>query len=112
LKIWQQNLRKSSGAWEHMLKNLNPNESNIASIQEPYLNPVKLADASNLKQFWDILYPINHHISPEQLQVIMPINKKLLKTNWYIVLIKLPNIMSIKLTGNFRFQKSTYIQHL
>jgi len=48
LKIWQQNLRKSNGAWEHMLRNLDPESFDIACIQEPYLNPVNLANASNL----------------------------------------------------------------
>lgn len=47
--IWQQNLRKSSGAWEHLIKNLDPETYDLACIQEPYLNPINLANASNLR---------------------------------------------------------------
>jgi hypothetical protein len=47
-KIWQQNLRKSTNTWEHLLKNLNPNKFDMACIQEPFLNPMNLANASSL----------------------------------------------------------------
>jgi len=48
LKIWQQNLHKSQSTWEHLLCNLDPELYDLACIQEPYLNPVKLTNASNL----------------------------------------------------------------
>jgi len=80
LCIWQQNLRKSLPAWEHMLKDLDPNVYDIACIQEPYLNPVKLANASNLRQYWDVIYPTDHHTSPERSQVIMLVNKNSRRT--------------------------------
>ncbi|KAG1867705.1 hypothetical protein F4604DRAFT_1584875 [Suillus subluteus] len=85
-----------------MLRNLNLNEFDIASIQEPYLNPVKLANMSKLRQYWDVIYLTDHHNSLEQSQVIMLINKRLSKNNWHIVLIKSPNVMAIKLTDDFR----------
>jgi len=66
-------------AWEHMLKNLNPNKYNIACIQKPYINPVKLANASNLRQHWDVIYLTDHHTSPKRMQVIMLINRKISK---------------------------------
>ncbi|KAG2028852.1 hypothetical protein BDR03DRAFT_988136 [Suillus americanus] len=72
LKIWQQNLRKSQGAWEHLLRNLDPDLYDIACIQEPYLNPVKFANASNLGK---ILYttfsdvPHNMSVQSELLSV-------------------------------------------
>jgi hypothetical protein len=84
-----------------MLKDLDLNVYDIACIQEPYLNPVKLANASNLRQYWDVIYLTDHHTSPERLQVIMLINKKLSKNNWHTVTIKSSNIMAIELTGNF-----------
>jgi endonuclease/exonuclease/phosphatase family metal-dependent hydrolase len=84
-----------------MLKDLDPNVYDIACIQEPYLNPVKLANASNLRQYWDVIYPTDHHTSPERSQVIMLVNKKLSKNDWHTVTIKSSNIMAIELTGNF-----------
>ncbi|KAG1796593.1 uncharacterized protein BJ212DRAFT_1234582, partial [Suillus subaureus] len=101
LKIWQQNLQKSLNAWEHMLRNLDLNIYNIACIQEPYLNPVNLANASNLKQYWDIIYPTDHHANTNRSQTIILVNKKLSKNNWHMVPIKSPNIMAIKLIGQF-----------
>lgn len=100
-KIWQQNLRKSANAWEHMIKNLDPNIYNITCIQEPYLNPVNLVNASNLRQFWDVIYPTDHHTNARRSQTIMLVNKKLSKNNWHIVPIKSPNVMAIEIIGTF-----------
>ncbi|KAG2336071.1 hypothetical protein BDR05DRAFT_897265, partial [Suillus weaverae] len=101
LKIWQQNLRKSQGAWEHLLRNLNPEKFDIACIQEPYLNPVKLANASNLGRYWDVIYPLNHHASPDRTQTIILINKRLSKNKWHAININSPNVMAIELLGLF-----------
>ncbi|KAG1722077.1 Endonuclease/exonuclease/phosphatase [Suillus paluster] len=84
-----------------MLKNLNPETYDLACIQEPYLNPVNLANASNLRRHWDILYPSNHHANPERSQTIILINKRISKNMWHIVPINSPNIMAIDLTGVF-----------
>ena len=100
-KIWQQNLRKSANAWEHMLKNLNPNEYDLACIQEPFLNPVGLANASNLRSYWDVIYPSNHNANPERTQSILLVNKKLSKNIWHIVPLNTPNVTAIELHGNF-----------
>ncbi|KAG1759603.1 hypothetical protein EDD22DRAFT_782352, partial [Suillus occidentalis] len=99
--IWQQNLRKSSGAWKHLIKNLDPETYDLACIQEPYLNPVNLANTSNLRAHWDVIYPTDHHSSPTRTQVIMLINKRLSKNNWHSKPIKSSNVMSIELTGEF-----------
>ncbi|KAG2029193.1 hypothetical protein BDR03DRAFT_807958, partial [Suillus americanus] len=101
LKIWQQNLRKSQGAWEHLLRNLDPDLYDIACIQEPYLNPVKFANASNLGRYWDVIYPTNHHASPDRTQTIILINKRLSKTKWRAINVNSPNIMAIELSGLF-----------
>jgi len=101
MKIWQQNLRKSNGAWEHLLRNLDPEVYDIACIQEPFLNPVNLVNASNLRQFWYIVYPTDHHTTPTRSQMIMLVNKRLSKNNWHIVPIKSPNVMAVELMGNF-----------
>ena len=100
-KIWQQNLWKSPNAWEHMLKNLDPKTYDLACIQEPYLNPVGLANASNLRRYWDVIYPTNHHSNPERSQSILLVNKNLSKNNWHIVLLDTPNITAIELNGDF-----------
>jgi len=49
-----------------MLKNLDPEEYDLACIQEPYLNLVNLVNASNLQCYWDVLYPSNHHAKPNR----------------------------------------------
>ncbi|KAG2064526.1 hypothetical protein BDR04DRAFT_941680, partial [Suillus decipiens] len=84
-----------------MLHNLDPNHYDLACIQEPFLNPINLTNASNLRAFWDVIYPSDHHSSTTQSQVIILVNKKLLKNNWHIVPIKSPNIMALELTGHF-----------
>ncbi|KAG1844473.1 hypothetical protein F4604DRAFT_1516830, partial [Suillus subluteus] len=101
LKIWQQNLHKSLNAWEHMLRNLDPNVYDIACIQEPYFNPVNLANTSNLKQFWDVIYPTDHHASAGRSQTLILVNRRLSKNNWHIIPIKSPNVMAIEITGQF-----------
>lgn len=100
-KIWQQNLRKSLNAWEHLLHNLNPNEYDLACIQEPHLNAVNLANASTLGCFWDVVYPSNHHSNAERSQTIMLVNKRISKNNWHIIPINSLNIMATELTGQF-----------
>ncbi|KIK32192.1 hypothetical protein CY34DRAFT_102084, partial [Suillus luteus UH-Slu-Lm8-n1] len=84
-----------------MLRNLDPNIYDIACIQEPHLNPVNLANASNLKQYWDVIYPTDHHANASRSQTIMLVNKRLSKNNWHMVPIKSPNVMAIELTGRF-----------
>ncbi|KAG2121946.1 Endonuclease/exonuclease/phosphatase, partial [Suillus clintonianus] len=101
LRIWQQNLRKSLNAWEHMLKNLDPESFDIACIQEPYFNPVNLANASNLGRFWDVVYPTNHHSQPDRSKTLLLVNKRLSKNHWHIVPIHSPNVMAIEILGPF-----------
>ncbi|KAG2740531.1 hypothetical protein P692DRAFT_201728011, partial [Suillus brevipes Sb2] len=100
-KIWQQNLRKSSNAWEHLLKNLNPDNFDMACIQEPFLNPVNLANASSLRRYWDVVYPTGHHTNQNRTQVIMLINKKISKNKWHAIPIQSTNVMAIELSGDF-----------
>ena len=58
LRIWQQNLNKSRSAQQHMLCNLNPNEYNIALLQEPVINTVNLTTTNSR---WNIIYPTCHN---------------------------------------------------
>ncbi|KAJ8584196.1 hypothetical protein M405DRAFT_747457, partial [Rhizopogon salebrosus TDB-379] len=84
-----------------MLKNLDPHTYDLACIQEPYLNPVGLANTSNLQRYWDVIYPSNHHANPERSQTILLVNKKLSKNNWHIIPLDTPNITAIELNGAF-----------
>ncbi|KAG2065428.1 hypothetical protein BDR04DRAFT_948889, partial [Suillus decipiens] len=74
----------------------------LTCIQEPFLNIVGLVNASNLRCFWDVIYPTNHHSNHEQSQTILLVNKKLSKNNWHIIPLNTPNIMAIKIHGDFR----------
>ncbi|KAG2339958.1 hypothetical protein BDR05DRAFT_835686, partial [Suillus weaverae] len=100
-KIWQQNLHKSPNAWEHFLKNLNPEKYDLACIQEPFLNPVNLTNASNLRKHWDIIYPMNHNKNQDRSQVIMLMNKKISKNKWQEIPVQSPNVMAIEILGDF-----------
>ncbi|KAG1791017.1 uncharacterized protein HD556DRAFT_1241185 [Suillus plorans] len=84
-----------------MIKSLDLEIYDLAYIQEPYLNLVNLANTSNLRSWWDVIYLADHHSFPQCSQVIMLVNKRLLKNTWHIVLLKPPNTMSIELTGPF-----------
>ncbi|KAG1831577.1 hypothetical protein EV424DRAFT_1314168, partial [Suillus variegatus] len=80
-----------------MLRNLDPNKYDIACIQEPYLNPVNLANASNLSRFWDVVYPSNHHANLMCSQTLILVNKRISKNNWHIIHVNSPNVMAIEL---------------
>jgi hypothetical protein len=84
-----------------MSRNLDPEVYDIACMQDLFLNPVNLANASNLRQFWDVIYPTDHHTTPGRSQTIMLINKRLSKNNWHIVPLKSTNVMAIELMGDF-----------
>jgi len=58
-------------------------------------------NTSNIQQFWDVVYPTDHHTTPTRSQTIMLVNKQLSKNNWHIVPIKSPNVMAVELMGNF-----------
>lgn len=79
----------------------NLTEFDLACIQEPFLNPVNLANASNLESYWDVLYTTDHHTSPSRTQVIILVNKHLSKNNWHIIPIKSSNVMALEFTGTF-----------
>ncbi|KAG1813422.1 hypothetical protein EV424DRAFT_1326627, partial [Suillus variegatus] len=80
-----------------MPRNLDPNKYDIACIQEPYLNPVNLANASNLSRFWDVVYPSNHHANLMRSQTLILVNKRISKNNWHIIHVNSPNVMAIEL---------------
>ncbi|KIK37783.1 hypothetical protein CY34DRAFT_92142, partial [Suillus luteus UH-Slu-Lm8-n1] len=84
-----------------MLRSLDLNEFDLVCIQEPFLNPINLANTSNLRTYWDVLYPTDHHTSPNRMQVIILVNKRLSKNNWHIIPIKSSNVMALEFTGTF-----------
>ncbi|KAG2342693.1 hypothetical protein BDR05DRAFT_841567, partial [Suillus weaverae] len=73
----------------------------LACIQEPFLNVIGLANTSNLRRYWDVIYLTNHHSNPERSQTILLVNKKLSKNNWHIISLDTPNITAIKIHGDF-----------
>ncbi|KAG1820625.1 hypothetical protein EV424DRAFT_1322928, partial [Suillus variegatus] len=82
-----------------MLRNLNPNNYDIAIIQEPYLNPVNLAPSSST---WDIIYPSIHGDNgAERTNSIILVNKRFSKNTWRIIPFKNSNITAIELRGDF-----------
>ncbi|KAG2134511.1 hypothetical protein DEU56DRAFT_738614, partial [Suillus clintonianus] len=81
-----------------MLRNLNPNDYDLAIIQEPYINPVNLAPSSSR---WDIVYPSTHGDNGvERTNSIILVNKRLSKNTWKNVPFKNSNVTAIEFKGN------------
>ncbi|KAG5721646.1 hypothetical protein E4T56_gene14635 [Termitomyces sp. T112] len=57
LRIWQQNVRKSSAAQADILAVACPEEWDVLAIQEPYLDFLGNTRASS---YWRVLYPSDH----------------------------------------------------
>jgi len=62
-----------------MLQLLDPDEYDIAAIQEPYLNHNHNSCASHN---WFTLYPKEHYAIPQNTRSIMLINKRILTNKW------------------------------
>ena len=80
IRIWQQNLNKSTMAQQHFLHNLNPNTFNIAVIQELATNCVNLMTANSK---WNVIYPTPHNKTNAKCTwSVLFVNKSILKDGW------------------------------
>src|SRR5882724_894888 len=79
IKIRQQNLNKSLTAQSDMLQLLDPDEYDIATIQEPNLNHNHNSHASHN---WFTLYPKEHYAILNKTRSIMLMNKRILTNKW------------------------------
>ena len=86
-----------------MLRNLDPEEYDIALIQEPAINMVNLTIA-NPK--WIAVYPTTHNRDRAmRTQSVILVNKLISKDNWQIVPVDSPDVSAIEIqsgSGNTR----------
>ena len=94
IKIRQQNLNKSLAAHSDMLHLLEPDEYDIAAIQEPYLNHTHNSWASHN---WYTLYPKEHYAKPNKTRFLLLINKRILTNNWSQINFTSSNVMAIQM---------------
>src|SRR5882724_11951181 len=79
IKIRQQNLNKSITAQSDMLHQLDPNEFDIAGIQEPYLD---FNHNTRATPDWFTIYPKEHYDRPNNTRSIILMNKRIPTYNW------------------------------
>ena len=82
-----------------MLRNLNPEEYDVALIQEPVINTVNLTTA-NPK--WNVVYPTTHNRErATRTRSVILVNKLISKDNWQTVPLDSPDVTAIELRGAF-----------
>src|SRR5882724_4584075 len=79
IKIRQQNLNKSLTTQSDMEHQLDPDEYDMATIQEPYLNFNHNTQATNN---WFTVYPKENYDKPNKTRSIILINKRILTNSW------------------------------
>ena len=86
-----------------MLRNLDPEEYDVALIQEPVINTVNLTIA-NPK--WNVVYPTTHNRDrATRTRSVILVNKLISKDNWQIVPVDSPDVSAIEIqsdSGNTR----------
>src|SRR5882724_980518 len=100
LLIHQQNVNKSLVAQGDLLNQLNPDNCDIAAIQEPYLDANHNSCATH---HWYTIYPKEHYITPACTRLIILVKKWIATDAWVQVDLGSPDItvVSIK-TGRGR----------
>ena len=83
LRIWQQNVNRSSDSQLHLLHSMHSKSTDIIAIQEPYINFLGLAQATPT---WITVYPTNHGRSDNRSdsrapRAILLMNKTTLSSN-------------------------------
>jgi len=94
IKIRQQNLNKSLTAQSDMLQLLDPDEYDIAAIQEPYLNHNHNSCAS---RNWFTLYLKEHYAKPNKTRSLMLINKRIPTNKWTQIDLTLSDMTAIQM---------------
>ena len=95
IRFWQQNLNKSLTAQLDLLNKINPQETDFIFIQEPHIN---FLNQTRANQYWTVVYPTPHNISPARTRSIILVNKSVSKNNWRQIPVDSPDITGIELT--------------
>src|SRR5882724_3205860 len=100
LLIHQQNMNKSLVAQGDLLNQLNPDNYDIAAIQEPYLDA---NHNSRAMHNWYMIYPKEHYITPSCTRSIILVNKWIATNAWVQVDLGSPDITAVSIkTGRGR----------
>ena len=94
--IWQQNVAKSSTSQHNLLAKADPNDWDIITLQEPYLDHLQLTWAN---PHWMVLYPSNKNLQgqPHTRSIIL-INKKIDSSQIQQIDIPSSDITAVKIT--------------
>jgi len=77
-----------------MLHILDPDEYDIAAIQEPYLNHTHKSRAS---PNWYTLYPKEHYTKPKRTRSLLLINRRIPTNNWAQINFALSDVTAIQM---------------
>ena len=95
LRIWQQNLNKSSDAQLDLLHRMKPGHVDVAVIQEPHINFLGNVQATTK---WITVYPTGHRDRPDRTRALTMINKTSLSSNdWTQIDVDSPDIVAIRI---------------
>src|SRR5882724_5315810 len=94
LLIHQQNMNKSLVAQGDLLNQLNPDNCNIAAIQEPYLDA---NHNSHAMHHWYTIYPKEHYITPARTRSIILVNKRIATDAWVQVDLGSPDVTTVSI---------------
>lgn len=99
LKIWQENINKSSTAHYYLINQDLHRTWDVILIQEPYLDAFKNTKANS---YWRVIYPTDHLISDTRTRSVILVNSNLDTNNWTQLTLKnTGDITAIQLTGQF-----------
>jgi len=98
LHFWQQNVNKSLISQLDLLNQVNPKAFNLVFIQETHINFLNLTRAN---PNWTVVYPSQHHSSPNTTQSVTLVSTSVSKNKWKQVHVQSTDITAIELTGDF-----------
>src|SRR5882724_9512806 len=94
LLICQRNVKKLLVAQGDLLNQLNPNNCDIAAIQEPYLDANHNSCATH---HWYTIYPKEHYITPARTRSIILVNKWITTEAWVQVDLGSPDVTTVSI---------------
>ena len=100
LRIWQQNVAKSSTAQHDVLAYANPREWDIIALQEPYLDYLGLTRANT---HWNVIYPSNKNLDNQnRVRSIILVNTNIQSSQVQQIKVPSSDITAITITTSTR----------
>lgn len=99
LRIWQENLNKSSTAQHCILSGpFTAKEYDIVAIQEPFID---LLGNTKATPDWNVIYPTQRYSHQERSRAVTLINKRINANNWRQLPFPSSDVTVIQLNGTF-----------